>query len=151
MGDRMSNIRNAVDAIRAHSAVAAVSPVYETAPLGPDGAVVDNQASFLNCIVAIDTRLDPVALRAAGATIEHDLGRPAGERWQPRPIDIDLVLYGDEHVNLPGVVVPHPRMFERAFVLRPLLDLDPAISVRGVGRLADLLPGLASQGCTLAG
>jgi 2-amino-4-hydroxy-6-hydroxymethyldihydropteridine diphosphokinase len=147
MGDRLSHIRAAIAAVGEHSAVAAVSPIYETAPLGVDGQVVHDQAAFLNCVVAIDTHLGPSALRAAGAQIERDLGRPPGERWQPRPIDIDLVLYGDARIGLPDEVVPHPRMFERAFVIRPLVDLDPEISVPGRGKLRDLLPTLSAQPC----
>lgn len=158
MGDRLANLSGAVRALRRQLISAdagpaptkiALSPVYETAPIGPAGAVVDDQPAFLNCAVAVDTSLDPVALRALCAGIERAFGRRDGEKWQPRPIDIDLVLYGYERIALPELTVPHPRMLARAFVLRPLVDLDPSISAPGSGRLASLLPGVAGQGCVL--
>ena len=149
MGDRLANLAGAIRALKRELGAVALSPVYETAPIGLSGAVVDDQPAFLNCAVAVDTTLSPVALRAVGAGIERAFGRREGERWQPRPIDIDLVLYGQERVTLPEVTVPHPRMFERAFVLRPLVDLDASISAPGAGKLAALLPALAGQGCVL--
>lgn len=149
MGDRLANLAGAIRALKREVGNATVSPVYETAPIGPAGTVVDDQPAFLNCVVAVDTTLSAVALRAVGAGIERAHGRREGERWQPRPIDIDLVLYGHERISLPDLKVPHPRMFERAFVVRPLVDLDPSISVRGVGVLSSLLPVLADQGCEL--
>lgn len=149
MGDRLANLAGAIRALKRELGNATVSPVYETAPIGPAGTVVDDQPAFLNCAVAVDTTLGPAALRAVGAGIERAHGRRDGERWQPRPIDIDLVLYGEERVSLPEVTVPHPRMLDRAFVIRPLVDLNPAISAPGAGRLAPLLPSLAGQGCVL--
>jgi 2-amino-4-hydroxy-6-hydroxymethyldihydropteridine diphosphokinase len=149
MGDRLANLAGAIRALKRALGTVSVSPVYETAPIGSAGTVVDDQPAFLNCAVGVDTTLSPVALRAVGAGIERAHGRRDGERWQPRPIDIDLVLYGQERVSLPEVTVPHPRMFDRAFVIRPLVDLDPLIIAPGVGRLAALLPALAGQGCVL--
>jgi 2-amino-4-hydroxy-6-hydroxymethyldihydropteridine diphosphokinase len=149
MGDRLANLAGAIRALKRELGAVVPSPVYETAPIGPAGTVVDDQPAFLNCAVAVDTTLSPVALRAVGTAIERAHGRKDGERWQPRPIDIDLVLYGQERVTLPELTVPHPRMFDRAFVLRPLVDLDPAISAPGAGRLVTLLPALDWQGCVL--
>jgi len=149
MGDRLANLAGAIRALKRDLGTATVSPVYETAPIGPAGTVVDDQPAFLNCAVAVDTTLSAVSLRAVGAGVERAYGRRDGERWQPRPIDIDLVLYGQDRVSRSDVTVPHPRMFGRAFVIRPLVDLDPSISAPGVGRLAALLPALAGQGCVL--
>ena len=129
--------------------IAAVSPIYETAPIGESGTVVTDQPSYLNCAIAIDTNISPAELRAITVGIEHDLGRGKHARWQPRTIDIDLVIYGDERIATPTLTVPHPRMAERAFVLKPIVDLDADITAPGIGRLADLLPMVASQGCAL--
>jgi 2-amino-4-hydroxy-6-hydroxymethyldihydropteridine diphosphokinase len=146
LGDRLANLVAAVRALGVSERVVALSPVYETAPLGPDGTIVDDQPAFLNCVVAADTALGPAALRARTATIEAQLGREHRERWQSRPIDIDIVLFGDERIETPELIVPHPRIGERAFVMRPLLDLDPDVRVPGVGKLAPLLPAVAWQG-----
>ena len=146
LGDRFQNIVAAVRALGDTDRVVAVSPVYETAPLGPDGAVVTDQPAYLNCAVAIDTDGTPAELRARTSAVERAGGRADGERWKPRPIDIDIVLFGDVRINAPTLVVPHPRLHERAFVIRPLLDLDPALSVPGIGSLAALVDGLAWQG-----
>jgi len=78
--------------------------------------------------------------RALTLDIEVAMGRKPGVRWQPRTIDIDVVLYGEERISLPNLTVPHPRMLERAFVVRPLLDIDPELSVPGAGAVAILLP-----------
>ena len=158
LGDRLGNLAGAVRALAAASApgsdhavltIAGTSPVYETAPLGADGKNVPDQPAFLNMIVAVDTVVPAMELRAVTFRVEQQFGRRAGERWQPRPIDIDIVLYGHERIELPGLTVPHPRMAERAFVIRPLVDLDPAIALPDGERLADRLPTLAWQRCEL--
>lgn len=127
--------------------LAAVSPVYETAPLGADGAIVTDQPAFLNCAIAVDTLLDPRELRMLTAATERAHGRTSAERWTARAIDIDLVLFGSDRIETAALIVPHPRMAERAFVLRPLVDIDPAIAAPGIGPLAPLLGGVAWQGC----
>ena len=151
LGDRLANLAGAISALANEPAlsVVALSPVYETAPLGADGRVAHDQPAFLNCALAVDTQLDAQALRAVGSHTERAFGRRDGERWQPRPIDIDLVLYGDQRITTPELTVPHPRMLERAFVLRPLVDINPDIGVPGVGTLAPLLQDLAWQGIAL--
>lgn len=149
LGDRLANLANAVARLdtRDEIVVAAVSPVYETAPIGESGAVVTDQPSYFNCAIAIDTTLEPAQLRTFTAGIEIAMGRGSHGRWQPRTIDIDLVLYGDEEVSTATVTVPHPRMMERAFVLQPLVDLDPDLSAPRLGRLADALAKIHAQGC----
>lgn len=149
LGDRLANLAGAVRALERlpDVDVQALSPVYETAPLGPSGAVVHDQPAYLNCALAVDVRVGAVELRALTSTIERAMGRGEHGRWESRVIDIDLVLFGDLRVATPALTVPHARMAERAFVLRPLVDIDPNITAPGLGRLADLLAGVAGQGC----
>jgi len=160
LGDRLSNIVDALRAIEARGValrvddrpslvIAELSPVYETAPLGADGQVVSDQGAFLNSAVAVDTCLTPAELRALTLDIEVAMGRKPGVRWQPRTIDIDVVLYGEERISLPNLTVPHPRMLERAFVVRPLLDIDPELSVPGAGAVAPHIDVLDDQQCTI--
>ena len=118
--------------------VVARSSLRETDPVG----VVD-QPQFLNGAAAVDTELTPRALLEALLTIERRLGRVRdGTRWGPRIVDLDLLLYGDEVVDEPGLRVPHPRLHERRFALEPLLELDPELVVPGAGRVSDLLAAL---------
>ena len=156
LADRLDYIARAIAAIGArdanggaHVTIARVSPVYETAALGPDGQVAAADPAFLNCAVAVDTDLSASLLRQRTSAIERMLGRGTSPRWSPRVIDIDLVLFGDEQLATPSLMVPHPRMRERAFVLKPLLDLDPALAPPGIGPLAPLLPAVAWQSCVL--
>lgn len=145
LGDRLENLAAAVRRLCADVSVTEVSPVYETAPLGADGSIVDDQDPYLNCIVAVRTSLSASGLHAVTSRIESEQGRERIARWRPRPIDIDIVLFGDERIVTPALTVPHPRMHERAFVLRPLVDLDPGVRVPGAGRAARLLPKLEWQ------
>ena len=144
LGDRLSQLASAVRALSEASQVTTVSPVYETAALGAGGEPVD-QPAFLNCAVAVDTPLSARDLLAVCTRIERSAGRNNGAHYEPRAIDVDVVLYGDAHIDTPELVVPHPRLHERAFVLRPLVNIDPAINANGLGPLADLLPGVAHQ------
>jgi len=119
------------------------SPRYWTAPWGePD------QPDFLNAVAAIDTRLDAEALLQALLAIESNQGRTRneGQRWGPRPIDLDLLLYGEQIFDQPELQVPHPRMTQRAFVLVPLLDLAPDLMIPGRGAARDYLKGLDQTG-----
>lgn len=148
LGDRLDHLVGAVRALSAASQVTTVSPIYESEALGPDGQPMA-QPAYLNCIVAIDTLLTARDLLAMCTSIERSQGRNNGQRWQPRAIDVDLVLYGDAQIDTPDLTVPHPRMHERAFVLRPLVNIDPAITMNGVGPLADLLPAVEHQAMRL--
>ncbi|HEV2889808.1 MAG TPA: 2-amino-4-hydroxy-6-hydroxymethyldihydropteridine diphosphokinase [Frankiaceae bacterium] len=134
LGDRFAALQNAVDDLAEVVTVLAVSPVYETAPVGgPD------QRDFLNAVVLASTDEPPAALVAFGQRVERRAGRVPSERWGPRALDVDLVAYDDVVSDDPEATVPHPRAHERAFVLRPWLDVDPAAAVPGVGPVADLL------------
>ena len=134
LGDREATIRAALAAL---PDVVAVSELRETAPVG----VVD-QPPFLNGAAALETELSPRELLDLLLEVERRLGRERRERWGPRTIDLDLLLYGAERVDEPGLTVPHPLLHERRFALEPLLDLDPDLVVPGHGRVTDLLPRL---------
>jgi len=118
LGDRWALLRRGVAAL---PDVVAVSPVYETDPVGGP----EDQGAFLNLVVELDTDLSPRQLLEAAHRAEADAQRVRTERWGPRPLDVDVLLVGDEVVDEPDLVVPHPRMWERAFVLVPLTDLAP--------------------------
>jgi 2-amino-4-hydroxy-6-hydroxymethyldihydropteridine diphosphokinase len=124
LGDRAAHLDFAVRALDAlpQTRVVALSPIFETDPVGPPP-----QGAYLNAVVRVATALAPRALLDALLAIEHDAGRERGERNAARSLDLDLLLYGDRLVDEPGLVVPHPRLAERAFVLEPLAALAPAL------------------------
>jgi 2-amino-4-hydroxy-6-hydroxymethyldihydropteridine diphosphokinase len=118
LGDRWGHLREAVAAL---PDVVAVSPVYETSPVGgPEG-----QGAYLNCVVELATDLGPRELLGVAQRLEAAAARERGERWGPRTLDVDVLLVDDLTVDEPDLVVPHPRMWERRFVLAPLADLAP--------------------------
>ena len=123
----------------------ALSPVYETEPVGPAG-----QGRYLNAAAVVETVLSPRGLLEAMLRIESELGRVPRENrqhWGPRPIDLDLLLYGDAVLEEPGLCVPHLRMHERWFVMRPLADLVPAVQHPTLEiTLAELAERLEPQG-----
>jgi 2-amino-4-hydroxy-6-hydroxymethyldihydropteridine diphosphokinase len=137
MGDRMGRLEMAVKELRNLDPALSVSPVYETAPLGgPDG-----QERFLNCVVRLETTMTPRQLLATASRLEELAGRVRTVRNGPRTLDVDVLLVGDLSVCEPDFVVPHPRMFERGFVLAPLEDLDASRVPEGWrGRLAESDP-----------
>ncbi len=142
LGDRAEAIRAAIEQLRREPGVSvvAVSSVRETEPVG-----LLEQPRFLNAAVAIDTTLSPRVLLDRLLAIERRLGRTrGGPRFGPRTIDLDLLLYGEEQVDEPGLQVPHPRLHERLFALEPLLELDPALVVPGRGALSEIVAGLQS-------
>ncbi|MFV0276313.1 MAG: 2-amino-4-hydroxy-6-hydroxymethyldihydropteridine diphosphokinase [Parahaliea sp.] len=100
------------------SRVAAVSPVYRSKALGPG-----TQPDYLNTVAALITELEPLALLEALQAIESAQGRVRTDRWGPRTLDIDILLYGDQRIDLPELQVPHPHMAQRNFVLVPLSDI----------------------------
>jgi 2-amino-4-hydroxy-6-hydroxymethyldihydropteridine diphosphokinase len=134
LGDREATIRAALEAL---PGLVGVSKLRETDPVG----VVD-QPPFLNAAAALETELAPRDLLDTLLAVECELGRERRERWGPRTIDLDLLLYGDETIDEPGLTVPHPRLHERRFALEPLLDLDPELAIPGRGRVTDVLAGL---------
>jgi 2-amino-4-hydroxy-6-hydroxymethyldihydropteridine diphosphokinase len=122
LGDRLAHLQGAVDGLGATPGVTVVevSPVYETAPVGGPP-----QDDYLNAVVAVETDLRPRELLGVAQGLEARAGRVRAERWGPRTLDVDVLLVGDAVVDDEDLVVPHPRMRERAFVLVPLADLDP--------------------------
>jgi 2-amino-4-hydroxy-6-hydroxymethyldihydropteridine diphosphokinase len=149
VGDRLANLRAATAELRKRGvAVVAESSVYETAP---QGEILD-QPDFLNAAVAIDTDLGPEELLDVCKEIERALGREqAGPRHSPRPIDIDLLLLGEHEYRSERLTLPHAEVSSRRFVLEPLLDLDPELTLPDGIRLADALPALMDQPVRLAG
>ncbi len=119
--------------------VVTVSTVRETDPVGHE-----DQPRFLNAAVSVETWLPPRTLLERLLEIEARLGRIRGfgPRFGPRTIDLDLLLYGDETIDEPGLTVPHPRLAERRFALEPLAELDPDLDVPGIGSVKALLAGL---------
>ena len=139
LGDRRATIERAVDLLRAHVDVVAVSTLRETDPWG-----YADQPAFLNGAVEVETDLSARELLEVLLGVERELGRvrAGGPRYGPRTIDLDLLVFGDEVVAEPGLTVPHTRLPERAFVLEPLTELDPELVVPAHGRVSDLLAAL---------
>jgi 2-amino-4-hydroxy-6-hydroxymethyldihydropteridine diphosphokinase len=140
LGDREATIRRALELLAAQGdiEVEAVSSLRDTDPVG-----YEDQPRFLNGAAALRTRLSAQALLRRLQAVERELGRDrSGPRFGPRTIDLDLLLYGKEVIDAAGLVVPHPRLTERRFVLEPLLDLDDSLEVPGHGSIRALLAGL---------
>ena len=140
MGDRRANLTDAVACLAEIGRMRALSPLYETDPVGP----VD-QDPFYNAVALLETELDPEDLLRRLLAIEKQLGRVRGPLWGPRTIDLDLILHGDSVVDTPEVSVPHPRYRERRFVLEPLVAVWPGARDPDGTRLSDLLPAVADQ------
>ena len=116
------------------------SSLYRTAPVGHAA-----QPNFINAVAAIDTELDAEALLAELQAIESRHARTRSFANAPRTLDLDLLLYGDARINRPGLVVPHPRMHERAFVLQPLVEIAPLAYIPGRGPATVCLGATAAQ------
>ena len=142
LGDREAMLRSALEQLGAEPGidVMAVSKLRDTDPVG-----ITDQPRFLNAAAAVETDLTARELLDRLLGIERRLGRTReAPRFGPRTIDLDLLLYGDEQIDDPGLEVPHPRLHERLFALEPLADLDPDLVVPGRGPLADIVAGLQS-------
>lgn len=124
LGDRRRWIAEAVARLEAHPQIAlkGCSSLYENPPVG-----YQDQPDFLNAVIEVETSLSPAALLEVALQVERDLGRQRNLRWGPRNIDIDLLLYEDVQVAEPDLIVPHPRLRERAFVLVPLVEIAPEL------------------------
>jgi 2-amino-4-hydroxy-6-hydroxymethyldihydropteridine diphosphokinase len=135
LGDREENIRTALALLEEVGTVRA-SSIRETDPVG-----VTDQPRFLNAVAELETELPPRELLDRLLSIERRLGRDraAEMRWGPRTIDLDLLLYGHEIVDEPGLTVPHPLLAERAFVLEPLYELDPELTLPDGRAVKELL------------
>ncbi len=140
VGDRESHLRAALTGLRAHGVVVeAVSSLYETEPVGE----VLEQPDFLNAAARIRTELAPEELLDLCKAIEVEQGRMiGGQRHGPRRLDIDLLLLADVELSTERLTLPHPEVTSRHFVLAPLLELDPGLSLPDGTRLADALEGL---------
>lgn len=146
LGNRMETIQGAVDALEDTPGlrVKAVSRVYETDPVGVTG-----QASYLNAVALIKTTLPPASLLERAGAVEEAFHRVREERWGPRTIDVDILVYQDTVSDDPVLTLPHPRAHERAFVLVPWLDVEPEAELPGRGRVAELLAGVGDAGVRL--
>lgn len=140
LGDRLDHLQRAVDLIDddSRTRVEAVSSVYETEPVGGP-----EQDPYLNIALRVATRLRPRALLRMCNGVEAQLGRVRAERWGPRTIDVDILLYGDRTVRRRDLVIPHPRLAERAFALIPLMEVAPATNLPDGTSLATTLARLA--------
>jgi 2-amino-4-hydroxy-6-hydroxymethyldihydropteridine diphosphokinase len=136
LGDRLAHLQAALDLLAPEVTVVAVSPVYETAPVGGP-----EQADYLNAVVVV-TGPEPHALLRLAHQVEAARGRERTERWGPRTLDVDLVASGPRISGDPACTLPHPRAWQRAFVLGPWRDVEPDAELPGHGRVADLLDAL---------
>ena len=146
LGDRRQNLIAAMDGLAPRVRVEAVSSLYETDPVGPQG-----QQDYYNAVCRARTSLQPRELLAVVKQVERDVGRTEGPRWGPRVIDIDILLCGDVTVDEPALHVPHREMAKRAFVLVPLAELaaDVTHPAEGNTTIAELLAAVDASGVRL--
>jgi 2-amino-4-hydroxy-6-hydroxymethyldihydropteridine diphosphokinase len=145
LGDPVQTLEEAIDAMAAlrGSLLKAISSLYRTAPVG-----LKHQPDFINAVVALDTRLSPHDLLAELFALEARFGRvrePGSIRNAPRTLDLDLLLHGDTVQDDPDLILPHPRMHERAFVLMPLAEIAPNLRIPGRGLVGELLAACTDQ------
>ena len=157
LGDRLATLQGGVDALLGPRepgspvpgpaglspsglALIALSPVYETVPVGGPP-----QPEYLNAVLIAETTLPATALLRRGQAVEAAFGRVREEVWGPRTLDVDVIVYGDVVSDDPELTLPHPRAWERAFVLAPWLDADPGAEIPGQGRVAELLAAAVAR------
>jgi 2-amino-4-hydroxy-6-hydroxymethyldihydropteridine diphosphokinase len=157
LGDRLATLQGGVDALlgppepgppglgssglsSSGLALVALSPVYETVPVGGPP-----QPEYLNAVLIAETTLPATALLRRGQAVEAAFGRVRQEVWGPRTLDVDVIVYGDVVSDDPELTLPHPRAWERAFVLAPWLDADPDAEIPGQGRVAGLLKAAVAR------
>jgi dihydroneopterin aldolase / 2-amino-4-hydroxy-6-hydroxymethyldihydropteridine diphosphokinase len=157
LGDRLAALQGGVDALLGPRepgspvpgpaglspsglALVALSPVYETVPVGGPP-----QPEYLNAVLIAETTLPAAALLRRGQAVEAAFGRVREEVWGPRTLDVDVIVYGDVVSDDPELTLPHPRAWERAFVLAPWLDADPDAEIPGQGRVAELLAAAVAR------
>lgn len=144
LGDAAATVRSAFDALEAlpQSRLVRVSQLYRTPAWG-----VTEQPDFINAAVLLETTLAPRVLLEQLLRLEREAGRArladGSDRWGPRTLDLDLLLYGEQVIDLPGLHVPHPRLAQRSFALVPLLEVAPDAIIPGIGPAADALAALA--------
>jgi 2-amino-4-hydroxy-6-hydroxymethyldihydropteridine diphosphokinase len=131
LGDRLEHLRNGAQLLEAHQAIRITgkSRIFETEPVGGP----DHQGAYLNAVVRLESRFTARHLLDVLLETELQRGRVRSERWGPRTLDLDLLIHGLEQIDEPGLIVPHPRLHERAFVLEPLGDLAANLKVPGLG------------------
>jgi len=150
LDDPRAQVMRAIDELAAlpNSHLLAVSTLYRSAPMVLPGQNPDTQPDYINAVAKLETRLDPHSLLDALQTIEQAHGRQRdGARWGPRPLDLDILLYGNQQLDDERLQVPHAGMAVRNFVLYPLEELaSRELAIPGVGRLADLLNKCSPEG-----
>jgi len=141
MGDRSANLNEAMELLSRKLQVEKVSAVYDTEPMENT-----DQARFLNMVCRVHTRIEPAGLLALAKGIETKMGRVPGKRNSPRPIDIDILFYGDQVMETSQLAIPHPRIAERAFVLVPLAEIAPDFKHPVSGQtMKELLAGITEK------
>jgi 2-amino-4-hydroxy-6-hydroxymethyldihydropteridine diphosphokinase len=143
LGDSLARVHAAFDALAnvTRTQLVARSPLYRTRPFGPV-----SQGDFINAVAGVLTQLSALELLAALRGIESAAGRVRTERWGPRILDLDLLVFGGQRIAEPELTVPHPGIAERGFVLRPLNDIAPTLEIPGLGRVQELLQRLPDDG-----
>ena len=144
LGDRLDALQGAVDSLLASPVVSgvAVSPVYETEPIGgPAG-----QPAYFNAVLVVDTTLSARSLLERAHAVEEAFGRVRAERNGARTLDVDVLVVADQVIDEEDLQVPHPRAHERAFVLAPWADVDPRAQIPGRGQVGELLAGVDRSG-----
>lgn len=143
LGDRKKTIKGAIKSLNRQKKIKVVakSSLYETIAVTEAGAD-ETQPRYLNAVVMIETSLSPKELHQATAQVENSFGRVRLARWAPRTLDIDIITFGTELVETKSLIIPHPRAFERAFVLVPWLEVDPEAVIPGRGSIRLLLESL---------
>jgi 2-amino-4-hydroxy-6-hydroxymethyldihydropteridine diphosphokinase len=143
LGDSAARVRAAFDALAnlRESQLVARSRLYRTRPFGPV-----QQGDFINAAAGVLTQLSAAQVLEQIRAMEAAAGRVRTERWGPRTLDLDLLVFGSERIDTPELTVPHPGIAERGFVLRPLADIAPTLQVPGVGLVEDLLRHLPDDG-----
>ncbi|PSB91881.1 2-amino-4-hydroxy-6-hydroxymethyldihydropteridine diphosphokinase [Candidatus Pandoraea novymonadis] len=141
LGDTHQSLKDAIVSLAQNAGIKITgrSEIYRSAPVDATGD------DYLNCAIRLETTLSARQLLTLCLSIEKNFGRERSFRNAPRTLDLDLLLYGDKHINEPDLLVPHPCIAGRAFVLLPLRDLDFDLEIPGIGRVTDLLPHVAKQ------
>ncbi|MEX0448643.1 2-amino-4-hydroxy-6-hydroxymethyldihydropteridine diphosphokinase [Spiribacter sp. 221] len=143
LADPVAQVRRAIDWLDQlpETSRASASRLYRNPPMGPA-----DQPHYVNAVAEIETALSPQALLAALQALEAEAGRDrSGRRWGARPLDLDLLVYGDQQIDEATLTVPHPGLASRAFVLHPLAEIAPALSVPGLGTVASLAERVAAD------
>ena len=145
LGDAAASVREAIHALYSlpQTSLLRASRLYRTPAWG-----VTEQPDFINAVALLDTGLQAQALLQALLGIEREFGRIRidGERWGPRTLDLDLLLFGDAVIDEPGLRVPHPHLHERAFALLPLAEIAPQMPIPGIGQVGELAAAMAADG-----